>query len=216
MSGVADIWQGQTVRLRAVDARDWQTFLEMDRDADTARNVDRVRFPRSTVAVEQAVRDIALQQVNNNDDAWYFAVEDLNETMLGTLHTYDCDRRNGTFWYKLWLFDWARGHGFGRDAVRILFRYYFGELRYQKVTMEAPLYNSGSHKFHEGFGFSVEGRLRRMVYTKGQHHDLVIYGMTREEFEAREQQMAAEDEAEGTGIPAMPSGLPGEPGDHTT
>jgi len=37
---------------------------------------------------------------------------------------------------------------------------------------------------HERLGFTLEGRLRRMIYTEGTFHDKLIYGLTQEEFAA--------------------------------
>ncbi len=39
--------------------------------------------------------------------------------------------------------------------------------------------------FHEAFGFAFEGRRRRAIFTRGEHHDVVLFGMTAEEFCAR-------------------------------
>ncbi|MGI8643788.1 MAG: GNAT family N-acetyltransferase, partial [Thermomicrobiales bacterium] len=58
------------------------------------------------------------------------------------------------------------------------------ELRYQKVTVQVYAFNESSIALHEQLGFQREGRLRRLVYTGGQHHDVLMYGLTREEFGA--------------------------------
>ena len=63
-------------------------------------------------------------------------------------------------------------------------RYYFDELRYQKVVAEVYGFNETSISFHESFGFVLEGRLRRMLYTGGVYHDILMFGMTSEEFSA--------------------------------
>jgi RimJ/RimL family protein N-acetyltransferase len=46
-------------------------------------------------------------------------------------------------------------------------------------------------RLHEKLGFQLEGRLRRVVYTRGQYYDELYYGMTAEEFAARFGQSAA-------------------------
>ena len=46
-------------------------------------------------------------------------------------------------------------------------------------------FNEPSLRFHEAFGFVVEGRRRRAVFTSGEYHDLILFGMTVEEFRAR-------------------------------
>lgn len=63
-------------------------------------------------------------------------------------------------------------------------RYYFHELRYQKVTAIVYSFNGRSQRLHESLGFTLEGRLRRMAYTNGTLHDELYFGLTREEFDA--------------------------------
>lgn len=111
-------------------------------------------------------------------------IERLDGTLVGTILTHGCDRRVGTFSYGVSL---AREHwrqGYATEAIRLVLRYFFAELRYQKVTVQVYAFNEGSIALHERLGFQQEGRLRRLVYTSGQHHAVLIYGMTREEFGA--------------------------------
>ena len=76
-----------------------------------------------------------------------------------------------------------RRKGYASEAVRLVLRYYFHERRYQKVNASVYSFNQPSIQFHERFGFVLEGRLRRMIYSSGEYHDELIFGMTREEFE---------------------------------
>jgi RimJ/RimL family protein N-acetyltransferase len=45
--------------------------------------------------------------------------------------------------------------------------------------------NEASQRLHESLGFTLEGRLRRMMYTDGAFHDALIDGLTREECDAQ-------------------------------
>jgi RimJ/RimL family protein N-acetyltransferase len=67
----------------------------------------------------------------------------------------------------------------------LVLRYYFQELRYQKVTVRVYSFNDASIRLHEKLGFQLEGRLRRTVYTNGEYFDELIYGLTVEEFVSR-------------------------------
>ena len=42
--------------------------------------------------------------------------------------------------------------------------------------------NAPSQRLHEQLGFELEGRRRRTVFTRGQHSDMLEYGLTVEEF----------------------------------
>ncbi len=63
-------------------------------------------------------------------------------------------------------------------------RYYFEELRYQKVTVPVHSYNTASIHLHERLGFKLEGTHRRMGFTRGAYFDLLWYGMTVDEFQS--------------------------------
>jgi len=64
-------------------------------------------------------------------------------------------------------------------------RYYFEELRYQKVTVSVYSFNEESIALHKRLGFKQEGCLRRMIYTRGQYFDRLLFGLTADEFAVR-------------------------------
>jgi RimJ/RimL family protein N-acetyltransferase len=61
-------------------------------------------------------------------------------------------------------------------------KYYFEELRYQKVTVPVHGDNDPSIMLHEKLGFRREGTHRRMIYSRGRYIDVLWFGMTNEEF----------------------------------
>ena len=63
---------------------------------------------------------------------------------------------------------------------------FFEERRYQKVNAEVYGFNESSIALHEKLGFTLEGRIRRMIYTDGKYFDALMYGMTSEEFAGRQ------------------------------
>jgi RimJ/RimL family protein N-acetyltransferase len=78
-----------------------------------------------------------------------------------------------------------RRKGYASEVILLVLKYYFEELRYQKVTVSIHSYNEASLKLHKHLGFIEEGRLRRMVYTRGQYFDTIWVGMRVEEFRER-------------------------------
>jgi UDP-N-acetylglucosamine:LPS N-acetylglucosamine transferase len=56
--------------------------------------------------------------------------------------------------------------------------------RYQKVNADVYSFNKTSAHLQERLGFTLEGCVRRMVYTQGKHYDLLVFGLTAEEFAA--------------------------------
>ncbi|MEZ4863463.1 MAG: GNAT family protein [Caldilineaceae bacterium] len=98
-------------------------------------------------------------------------------------HTY-CDERNGTFSCAFRIFRPYRRQGYARETFTLLLKYGFHELRYQKANTETIASNDASIQLHRSLGFREEGRRRHNVFTDGQYFDEILFGMTREEFDA--------------------------------
>ena len=174
---------GKLVRLRAPEPEDLDTFREFDLDSDGTRRWDATHLPVSRDA--QRRWDEEDRSKRPTDDRTRLAIETHAGVLVGCTSVGMADRRNGVFSYGIGLGVQHRGQGYGTEAVILLLRFYFAELGYQKCDTVIYAFNEGSMRFHERLGFVVEGRRRRGVYTQGQYHDVVMIGMTREEFDAR-------------------------------
>lgn len=175
------IWQGTRVRLRAVEPADWEYFFAWSDDDVTARRSSEIGFPQSREAVKQWTEKVATAKPEHDHYRWI--IENLEGQAVGTILTHSCDRRVGSFMYGLVIAAEHHRRGYARDAVQLVLRYFFEELNYQKVTVDVYDYNLVSQRFHESLGFTLEGRLRRTIYTDGKHYDKFIYGLLREEFQ---------------------------------
>jgi RimJ/RimL family protein N-acetyltransferase len=177
-------WETERVRLRAVEPRDWKIHFEWDRTTDIGRLTDDEGFPQSEEMVRRWAEDEALKLGAN--DCFRFQLEEVaTGELVGTLNTHTCIPRHGTFSYGVAILPAHQRKGFASDAIRLLLRHFFAERRYQKCNTQVYSINEPSMRLHEHLGFVLEGRLRRMKYTQGAYHDVLIYGMTDEEFYVR-------------------------------
>jgi RimJ/RimL family protein N-acetyltransferase len=177
-----DIWEGRRIRLRAVEPADADAHWHWNQDGETSRRLDRIYFPQSREATRRWAERAATEQPG---DAFHFEIETRAGELVGSLGTHDCDPRNGTFALGVAVREEHRRRGYASDAIRLVLRYYFEELRYQKVTVHVYGFNEASIHLFEQLGFQHEGRLRRMIFTEGRFFDLVVLGMTADEFTAR-------------------------------
>lgn len=178
-------WQGERVCLRAVEPSDAEFFYRWNQDSDRARFLDFLWPPTSLASIQAWAAEASRKRMDN--DAYQWVITDRVGTPVGTIDTHHCDHRTGTFMYGIDIMAEERGKGYASEAIRMVLRYYFHELRYQKVTIGAHSDNMASIRLHEKLGFQREGAWRRTVYNHGQYYDEIWFGMTREEFEAREQ-----------------------------
>lgn len=175
-----NIWRGEKVVLRAVEPEDWQAYLQWNADSESARLSYAIPFPPSAAAMRKHVEELSMQR--GEDDAYRWQIVNHLGDLVGTINTHSVERRNGTFGYGLAVKREAQRKGYAEEAIRLVLRYYFLELRYQKCTVDVYAFNEPSIRLHEKLGFTLEGRLRRMVFTNGQYHDALMYGITAEEF----------------------------------
>jgi len=187
-----NMWRGVDIRLRGIEPEDAETFYTWDStETETARMVEWVWPAGSLALAKQWAQNRAIETAKN--DEFFFAAEDVDGILVGIINTHSCDRRVGCFKYGVSIAPAFRGRGYAAEAVLLVLRYFFDELRYQKVTADVYAYNASSVRFHERLGFVQEGRIRRVVFSQGQHFDMLVYGMTVEEFRTRYPGSTAED-----------------------
>ncbi|MGC4941611.1 GNAT family N-acetyltransferase [Kribbella sp. DT2] len=180
---MGSVWVGERVRLRAIEPEDWADFLRFDQDSEVQRNADMVHVPRSAFgmqawAEEQATRGEA-------DDKLQLAIEAVEtDTLVGACSTDDTDRRAGRFSYGIAIGREHQRNGYASDAVKVLLRFMFEERRYHKAEAGVYAYNEASLALQERLGFQREGQLRDHEFLAGAYQDLVVFGMTAEEFAA--------------------------------
>jgi RimJ/RimL family protein N-acetyltransferase len=182
MDTSASIWQGERVRLRAIEPEDWAVYFAWNQDDEQARSVSSIPFPQSAEAVRQWAQHEATRKPEG--DAFRFVIENASGEVVGDLTTHHCDPRAGAFGYGIAIRREHRRRGYAFDAITLVLRYYFRELRYQKATVTVFGFNDVSARLHEKLGFQLEGRIRRTQFTDGALHDELIYGLTAEEFAA--------------------------------
>ncbi len=174
------IWQGKRVRLRAIEPSDWEVYFAWNQEDDQARAVSPIPFPQSAESVRQWAQQEATRKPDG--DAFRFVIENETGEVVGDLTTHHCDARAGSFSYGITIRREHRRNGYAAEAIALVLRYYFRELRYQKATVSIYSFNEASAHLHESLGFQLEGRIRRTVFTGGQHCDELVYGITVEEF----------------------------------
>lgn len=177
-------WQGALVRLRAVEPGDWETYHAWNFDDTMTRNLWYIPFPQSREAGRRWAEEEAIRKPDGDNAR--FAIEALaTGKVVGDITVRDCDRRVGTFGFGIGIDAGERRRGYAAEATRLVLNHYFAELRYQKVNAGVYSFNDASLGLFASLGFVQEGRQRRMAYTRGRFFDLVLFGLTAEEFAER-------------------------------
>jgi UDP-4-amino-4,6-dideoxy-N-acetyl-beta-L-altrosamine N-acetyltransferase len=72
--------------------------------------------------------------------------------------------------------------GSGRKLGKAALDLAFGELQLHKVCGQALAFNTASIRLHRALGFRLEGTLREQHRVDGRHHNLVCFGLLRDEW----------------------------------
>jgi RimJ/RimL family protein N-acetyltransferase len=176
-------WQSANVRVRAIEPSDWEYFFKRDNDSERSRFLNFLSPPVSQESIKAWVLERSVKRLEN--DAYFWIILDNDDQLVGSIHTHHCNHRTGCFSYDIDIAPEYQKKGYATDAIYMVLRYYFEELRYQKVNVNIYSNNPASVGLHEKFGFKLEGTIRRMVFSDGRFYDELWYGMTREEFEMK-------------------------------
>lgn len=79
----------------------------------------------------------------------------------------------------------SRGQGFGREALELLLRFGFDEVRLNRIQLSVWAGNAAARRAYEAVGFVQEGIRRQRWYRRGSYHDEVCYAMLQDEWRGR-------------------------------
>ena len=174
-------WTGERVRLRGIEPEDWRSFQDFDEHSADMRSGNMLYPPRSAEGYRRWAEHAATSEPDG--DKFRLAIEATQDkTLVGIMNTLDPDPRAGRFSYGIAIGHRHQGNGYATEAIALLLAFMFGERRYHKCEVGIYAFNTPSLELHRKFGFVHEGRLRDHEYFSGRHHDLVLMGLTAEEF----------------------------------
>jgi RimJ/RimL family protein N-acetyltransferase len=178
-------WQGEKVRLRPLRIEDAEHGFARSLDTPTRQLLQcGVELPTSLELQRKSLEKYV--GCREADGVIVFAIETRAGERAGGLSLHSQDEKNGLFSFGVVIDREHRGQGYAEDAIQIILRYGFWERRYQKCDSACLHTNEASIRLHQKLGFLEEGRRRRQVFLNGEYHDEVLFGMTREEFDARQ------------------------------
>lgn len=189
---IAYYWQGDRVRLRPMHVDDALLWLEEEQSDSVA--VHFLNYGMTLPKSENDAQKFAARyaEFNSRDERIMFSIETLDGELVGGINIHSMDTKNGTFETGSRIYSHYRGQGYGFEAKLLVLRYAFYEMRFQKYNIRCIETNAAMISHAQRLGCQQEGRIRRHIYTQGQYHDELIFGLTREEFDALLARLAAQ------------------------
>jgi RimJ/RimL family protein N-acetyltransferase len=185
MGSVADerpVIRGEHVYFRPAEREDLPLFVRWLNDAETSRHLA-LRAPISDAA-EHGWFDAMLAKQGKTD--YHFVVCLVSDGRpIGTIGLHGLDWENGSAEFGIALGEkdeWNKGYG--TDALRVICDFGFGELRLERIYLRVFAGNERARRSYEKAGFTNEGTLRRAQFSRGEHLDVNVMSLLRQEWAA--------------------------------
>jgi RimJ/RimL family protein N-acetyltransferase len=179
---VLNVIRGERVILRAVEPSDVRQLWEWRNDEEGMRLRD---WPEPPYPLAQAEKDYEESQCDEHH--LRFVITTLDGELIGETALTHIDQRSGEADFNIAIGNKAYwGKGYGTDATHALMKYGFEQMNLHRVTLYVHDFNARAIRVYEKCGFQVEGRMRKAHYMDGQHTDVLVMGLLREDFEALE------------------------------
>ena len=172
--------RGERVWLRPAERSDIPTFVRWFNDAETTRFLAQ-RTPMSQAGEEQWFERM-LQQ--HGRELYMFVICLLEDDRpLGTIGLHDVDHINGSAEFGIVVGEKSLwGQGYGTDALNAIADFGFGELRLERIYLQVFDYNARAVRAYEKAGFQTDATLRHARFHRGQHHDVHVMSILRDEW----------------------------------
>jgi RimJ/RimL family protein N-acetyltransferase len=174
------VLKGEKVILRAIKREDLQRQWVFNNDLEI--EILGGGDPPEPQALERLQAEFDEHVQKGGRDGTNFAIE-ADGIYIGGCGLFHFDKIAHTCEMGIGIGDRAYwGHGYGRDAVKVLLDYAFRLRNLYKVWLTVSGDNERAIRSYRACGFIEEGRLRKHVWSKGAYVDLVYMGVLRDEW----------------------------------
>ena len=172
------IW-GEKIYLRPMELEDMAVYQEMINDEVIANNVVGWSFPVSQYQQQSWFQSVVSDPKNKRFSVVLINTDDV--VGMVTLSSIDWHNRSATHGIKL-RSTCPRNAGIGKDAVLTLMKYAFEDVGLNRLDGSWIEYNIASKKLYIKCGWHEEGKKKEAIFRNGAFHDLIIAGITRNEY----------------------------------
>lgn len=154
-------------------------YINWINDPEIRSYMGTLHFPTT----KEQLKDYVCKHTSNPNIVFFAIVDKTNNKHIGNIKLGPIDwiNRKGEHGFLIGDKEYW-GKGFGSEALTLLLRYAFLELNLNKINASFSSLNIASIKVHEKVGFTVEGKRRQEKYENGIYNDIILVGITREEF----------------------------------
>jgi RimJ/RimL family protein N-acetyltransferase len=177
------VLMGKSVRLRPLRADDRATSVRWRNDPEIRDYVLGYRFPVTEELEAEWIDGVLKDQTRAR---LVLAIEDkADDALAGFVYLYGIDwfARNAEF--GILIGDHSKqGRGLAQEALALMADYAFEALNLHRLYLRVAVFNKRALRLFRDFGFVQEGIQRQQAFLRGGYHDVVLFGLLREEYHA--------------------------------
>jgi len=138
---------------------------------------------------------IVLQRLQGSPD---YGIVEPGGRLVGSVRLWRISEKNRSAMLTIFIGDKSRwGQGYGTEALRLILRHAFGQMRLNRVELHVFDFNARAIRSYEKAGFVREGVRRHALRRGTRYYDIVVMGILKEEFETLEAQRERKDSPHG-------------------
>jgi diamine N-acetyltransferase len=176
------IIRAERIYLRPAERSDVEAFVRWFADADVTRYL-KARAPFSQ-AMEERWFDQMLEKQGKSD--YHFVICLVADGRpIGTAGLHQLDLENGSAAFGISIGEkgeWNKGYG--TETLQAISDFGFGQLRLERIWLEVYAPNKAGQRAYQKAGFRHEGALRNAHFANGEHTDVLLMALLRDEWQA--------------------------------
>lgn len=173
--------KSERITLRAIEREDLKRLHELQRNVELIILGYGEWQPNSLAAIEKNFD----KHLEDRDRAW-FGVE-ADGKLIGDCGLHHRDRRSRVAAMGIGIYDADYiSKGYGREASALLLNWAFQVQNYERIWLDTMASNERAIRCYRALGFVEEGCMRQQLFIGGQHVDMLMMGMLRDEWRARQ------------------------------
>lgn len=171
---------GSRIILRKISKSDAKSLYENARDKEVCEAVP-LPMPYTLKSAQDYVK-LTNEFWKKKKEAQFGIQYNEAGKIIGMMGLMSLDFKNKKAEAGYWIGKNYWGKGIAKEALVMLLKYAFNDLKLERVYAKVYSENMSSQKLLEKCNFKLEGRLRKDGKFKGKFDDLLIFGILKSEF----------------------------------
>lgn len=174
-------FETERIILRKITMDDLEDMFEYGSDEEVSKYVTWDRH-KTTNDTKEFIEYVLGRYENGELAPWGIELKE-NGKFIGTVDfvSWSPHHNNAEIGYVLSKPYW--GKGITTEAANELIRFGFEKMDLVRIQARCFMENRGSERVMEKLGMTYEGVIRKGMFTKGEHRDLKLYSLLKEEFD---------------------------------